>query len=132
MDPVTTVAALAAIAAWMNLLLARHDKLREAERAAINALFAAVDATERYTRQTAPPVGKGEQSRDRTAEDELSRLWRDAGDAMFQMDMELAERCSVKSGYWDNPSGWDEHAIAAADINLTDISAAASKLRRKH
>lgn len=131
MDPDTIIASLAAIEGWIKLFLDRRDRLRDDQRKVIDALFDAVDATKKYANRTAPPVGTGDAARNPDTEQELSRLWMRASDAMYRMNPDLAHRCEVKSEYWEEPTRWDKISVYAANISLDTIHKVASTLRRQ-
>jgi hypothetical protein len=137
-DPVTvTIAALAAIAAWLKYLHdvgedahQREEAERDKIRAAIEAIYTAASKTRAYVNQVTPPVGHGKAARDMNYEGELSNLWMQAGIRLSDIDFQLAQRCEVKSGYWSDPKGWSEAAIKFAGIELDEVFDRASKLRR--
>lgn len=133
MDPAITISALGAIAAWLALLKSERSTYREKEQReqeAINAICSAAEETRKYVAVTKPPAGSGTQPRDYKREIELSNFWMRAGNLLSSIDIQLAQRCEFKSGYWRNPAGWTDAQIRKANIQLQDIYEKACDLRR--
>lgn len=132
MDPATVIAGFGAILAWLALQRQVHNRTRDQEKAAIEAIYRAANATRQYINRVGEPYGSGKEPRDRDKEDELSRLWMEANNAMLDVSIGLADRCMIKSGYWNEPENWTVEEVRAADISLDSILEAAGNLRRAY
>ena len=134
MDPASTITAFGAIAAWLALVqanrLAKGQKRRKEEQAAIDAICRAAEETRMYVAVTEPLAGHGDQPRDLGREAKLSNLWMRAGNLLGDIDMQLARRCEFKSGYWHDPDGWSDGEVEKVNIQLQDIYEKACELRR--
>jgi len=129
MDPVTVIAALGAIAAWLALLQEEERELQKKEQAAVRAVFTAVNETRLYLR-TLGEAGHEAPHRNLDREDQLSRLWMDAYLALFEISRDLALKCEIKSGYWREPERWSDAQVRAAGIKLESIYEEARRLAR--
>ncbi|WP_316348030.1 hypothetical protein [Desulfuromonas acetoxidans] len=122
------------IRGWLAYFQNRRDTLRAEEKSALRALYVAANETRLYFRrlnhenrmaahrQTPPP------ERNISKEEELSRLWLEASIEMRNFNMELAERCFVKGGYWADPDAWSDRDIVRANISLDNIFREAREL----
>ena len=120
---------IAALAAWVQIKLAERHRLEDREKTAVDAVCNAANETRLYVRRVKPPRGIGDEEPNRDREDQLSRLWMAAHNALFQVDVDLADRCCLKSGYWSDPDEWSPAQIEAARINLDKICDDASAFR---
>jgi hypothetical protein len=132
MDPATVIAGFGAIIAWLAMQRQAHNRARDQEKAAIEAIYRAANETRQYINRVSEPYGRGNESRDRDKEDELSRLWMEASNAMLDVSIGLADRCMIKSGYWNEPENWTTEEVQVADISLDSILEAAGNLRRAY
>ena len=129
MEPAIVIAAFGAIAAWLELSLRERTGDREQRDAAVEAIYKAAVATRAYVAQVEPPRGRGHAPPDPDEEEELAQLWMTAGVQLGAIDLELADKCAVKSGYWIEPEPWTETEISTAATALDTIIDRASVLR---
>ena len=127
MDPGTVIAALGAIGAWLALLRQEQHELQRNEAAAVRALYNAVNETRLYVRRLGE-AGYRSPNRDFEREDHLSRLWMEAYFALRKISPNLAHKCMVKSGYWQEPERWSEAQVRVAGIKLDSICEEARSL----
>ena len=119
--------------AWFEALRGQHRAKREDEKAALRALYTALNETRIYLGIISRPSFsriEGSQRAERNEETEarISRLWTEASVSLRDVDRDLAERCLLKGDYWANPEAWSKRDISRARIGLNRVFRDAQKL----
>lgn len=109
--------------------LFRQGRIAKDERydRALTAVNAAVTETQLYIGD----LDRG-QPRNGDREGALARLWAQAAIPLRTFDVELAERCLLKSSYWAAPEEWTHEQIRAAHIGIQQVAEYARQLVREN
>ena len=127
MEPALFISAMNAVRGWFGKLRDEQRALNAEERRAVKALYVAANETRLYINRLNKPfhlkeyVSGDNFERNIDREDELSRLWMDAHLELMPVNIELAERCLMKSGYWSSPDHWDDKQVKKANISLESM-----------
>ncbi len=100
----------------LGLIKASTTAKRIDKDAALNAIIAAIQPTQKYIRDRTQ--GK---KRDTEIEDAISNSWRNASVPVSKVDIELGRVCWDKGGYWMNPDIWTDEMIAAKGIGIAKV-----------
>jgi hypothetical protein len=115
-DPVATVAVLKSLPALLEplskLRLQQAGK-KEAFRAAVKSMQAAVVATKTYLADVERHHDVG-----RHRETKLAELWAEASLAFMNVRPEITERLQLKAEFWTDPSAWTREQVREAGISL--------------
>ena len=95
------------------------NRIREGSMEEQRRFRKGVAALSKALNETRIRLGRNQVTRE--DEEELSRLWADAGFAISQFDHELALRCDIKASYWANPERWTDEEIEEAKIEIGSI-----------
>ena len=90
---------------------------------ALNTLLKAVNETRIYMQQT-----QRKAVRDINVEATLVRLWAEAAVPVRHLDLDLAERCTLKSDYWLNPESYSQDDIRKFRIGVNQVYQEIKKL----
>jgi hypothetical protein len=103
----------------------REGKRRRTEKTdqALLALYAALAETRAYIIER--ESGK---RRNREREIAIAKLWHNASVPLREIDVEFAERCFIKGGYWMSPEAWDKKQIQEKGIAIDSVFEATRKL----
>lgn len=105
--------------------LLREGQKRRTEKTdqALFALYAALSESRAYLNDRA--AGK---RRNRAREFEIAKLWHSASVPLRDIDLELAERCFFKGGYWMEPDAWGKKRIQEKGIAFDAVFEETRKL----
>lgn len=104
----------------------QKDK-REVADAALSSIAKALNETALYVAH----IDETE-TRDRSREEELARLWAAAAIPTRHVDDEFSEICQYKSEIWVNPSNWDQQRIREWGLDLRTVADRYKRLLRNH
>lgn len=109
----------------MVLGLLRDGKERRSKKTdeALTALYAAIAETKAYIQQQ-----KDGKVRDHQREYKIASLWHEASVPLRVIDVEFAERCFLKGGYWMEPEAWDQASIDKKRISIDKVFEATREL----
>jgi hypothetical protein len=123
---ITSGAAFTLFDKAMSVLgLIREGKRQRTEKTdqALLALYTALRETQGYLAEL-----KSGMANNPDKELSLAGLWQLASVPLREIDIELAEKCFEKGGYWLNPEAWNPARIEAKDIALDNMLEATRKL----
>jgi hypothetical protein len=110
---------------WLiERLAAREDKRLVQRQQAVDALLRALNETRIYF-----GTQRLTKERNRSKEEEISRLWVEASKHVQPFDEEFANRCYAKGSYWADPVGWQEQDFMQADISIEQVENSLKDLR---
>lgn len=109
--------------AFFDRLLALVGVIRQSRKdgetrldAALTALNAALLPTKAYL----VDLRRGGK-RDTDKEFQIAKHWSAAAVALRPIDADLAQRCSLKGGYWLEPETWTDERVQASGIAIDKI-----------
>jgi hypothetical protein len=107
----------------LELAEQRRDEQEDNRRAhALNVFLRALSETEIYYGTLR------DSDKDHDCEVELARLWREASEELPFVDVELAQRCQMKSRFWADPVGYPLQDVELANITIYQMREALNKL----
>jgi hypothetical protein len=98
--------------------LIREGKKRRTDKTdqALFALYAALAETRSYIADR-----ENGKRRNRQREFAIAKLWHAASVPLREIDVDFAERCFLKGGYWMEPDIWDKKNIPKKDIAIESV-----------
>jgi hypothetical protein len=102
--------------AALGLIRENHKNRTERIDQALYALYAALNETKAYVHR----LNSG-MRRNRKTEFAIAKLWSDASIPLRTIDSDLADRCFLKAGYWQDPDTWTDLKLTRKRIKLDQV-----------
>ena len=114
-------------------LLAALGLIRDGQKKRTEKTDQALTALHNTILETKSYIHKREDGmpRDRSQEFSIAELWQKSSIPLREIDVELAEKCFLKSGYWMEPEIWNEGKIRSKGIAIDAVFEATRQLLLK-
>jgi hypothetical protein len=107
----------------VDLVQRARNLTDEKKQRALQALYAALKETSAYV-DTLNRGGEPNLDMERN----IACLWDEVSIPLYDLDRDLAERCSLKGNYWRNPDTWSAMRVRRNRIGLDQVRKSAQGL----
>lgn len=125
-DPTIAFTLFDKLLAALGLIREGQKERTENTNQALKTLYAAISETKSYIHKREDGM-----PRDRDQEFSIAELWQKSSIPLREIDVELAEKCFLKGGYWMEPEIWSEGKILSKGIAIDAVFEATRQLLLK-